>query len=150
MCRRCDYTGMLVNAGLTPLPNRLKILEVIGDSSSPLSAGEIHGILKRRNRINSVTVYRILGLLVKNRLVEKIISGDQSRRYGPAPNHYHRPHAHFFCRSCKSLKCLHPESLLLDIESLRKTFPGVIEHTQIRIDGICEKCLKKAHSNTAA
>ncbi len=143
MCRHCDYPGMLGNSGLESTPNRLNVLEVIGNNSCPLTAREIHDILKRHDDINAVTVYRILNLLVEKGLVERISSGDQSRRYGLAPNLHHRSHAHFYCRQCKRLECLHPESLQVDIESLKKTFHGVIENTQVRIDGICKNCLKR-------
>lgn len=142
MCRHCDYTDMLGNSGLESTPNRLNVLSVIGNNNCPLSAQEIHETLNRNNDINPVTVYRILNLLVEKGLVERISSGDLSQRYGLAPNHYHLPHAHFYCRQCKNLECLHPESLAVDIEPLRKTFPGVIENAQIRIDGICKNCLK--------
>ena len=143
MCRYCDYPVMLGNSGLEPTPNRLNVLEVIGNNTCPLSAQEIHDILKRRDDINPVTVYRILNLLVEKGLVEQLSAGDQSRRYGLAPNPHHLPHAHFYCRQCRNMECLDPQSLEVDIKPLKKTFPGVIENTQVRIDGICKTCLKR-------
>jgi Fur family ferric uptake transcriptional regulator len=75
MCRNCNYPEMLETANLSPTPNRVKILDLVGGSSHPLSAGDIFRILRRTNAINRVTVYRILDLLVENGLVERMSSG---------------------------------------------------------------------------
>ena len=143
LCHQCDYTSLIKRSGLAPTLNRLKVFEVIGNNNFPLSAQEIFITLKRTNDINRVTVYRILNLLVEKGLVERIISGDRSHRYGMAPNTNHQPHAHFYCKTCNRLECLNPNSLKLDIQSLKRTFPGNIESTQIRIDGVCKNCMKQ-------
>ena len=142
MCDQCNYVELLQLSGLESTSNRLKVFEVIGNNLSPLTAQEIFNALSRTEYINRVTVYRILNLLEENGLVERISSGDRSHRFGMAPNTHHRPHAHFFCKQCKNLECLNPESLQLDMALLERTFPGTIEGTQIRIDGVCKTCLK--------
>ena len=142
MCEKCNYVKLLETSGLEPTDNRLKVFEVIGNNTSPLNAQEIFTALNRTENINRVTVYRILNLLEENGLIERIASGDRSHRYGMAPNAHHRPHAHFFCRQCKNMECLNPESLQIDMALLERTFPGTIESTQIRIDGVCKMCMK--------
>ncbi|MDY6791442.1 MAG: Fur family transcriptional regulator [Thermodesulfobacteriota bacterium] len=143
MCYQCNYTHLLEKSGLGVTPNRLKVLEVIGNNNYPLKPGEIIDILSRNTDINRVTVYRILDLLVQKKLVDRISSGGRSFYYGLAPNEYHQPHPHFYCRKCGSMECLNPESLHLDIKPLNRTFPGVIDNIQVRLDGICKNCLKK-------
>ena len=142
MCYRCNYMSLLENRGLDYTPNRFRVLEIIGNSSSPLSVQEIHETLSRSRNLNRVTVYRILELLVEKQLVERISGGDRSFHYGLAPNANHPRHAHFYCRECGNIECLDPESLNLDMESLERTFPGLIEKTEVRLDGICKNCLK--------
>ena len=142
MCYQCNYANLLENSGLGSTPNRLKVLEVIGNNNYPLNAGEIIDILSRSTDINRVTVYRILDLLVEKKLIDRISSGGRSFHYGLAPNEHHQPHPHFYCRECGSMECLNPESLHLDIKPLNRTFPGLIDNVQVRLDGICKNCLK--------
>ncbi len=143
MCRNCNYTEMLQASGLSSTANRLKIIEIVGNSDNPLRAQEIHDTLRQTGAINRVTVYRILDLLVERGLIEKMSSGDRSFHFGLAPNENHRPHPHFYCRRCGSLKCLQPESFPVDLQALQKSHPGRIEAVEIRVDGICMRCLHR-------
>ena len=140
MCHRCDYEGLLEHSGLGHTVNRLRVLEIIGNRSHPLSAQEIIEELNKTQEVNRVTVYRILELLVKKRLVERISAGDRSFRYGLAPNSNHQPHSHFYCLECGEMECLSPDQISLDIQPLNRSFLGMIERVEIRFDGICEDC----------
>ena len=142
MCYQCDYALLLENSGLSSTPNRLKVLEVIGNNNYPLNPREIIDLLSRTTNINRVMVYRILDLLVEKKLIDPINSGGRSFHYGLAPNEHHQPHPHFYCRKCGSMECLNPESLHLDINPLNRTFPGLIDNVQVCLDGICKNCLK--------
>ena len=148
MCELCDYSGFLAEAGLEGTPNRLLVFQVIGGSERPLSAQEILAEVNRSRDVNKVTVYRILELLVENRLVDRISSGDRSFRYGLAPNENHQPHPHFFCVNCGRMQCLSPDALSLDMESIRNSVPGSVNGVQIRLDGCCSECLKKQYLKT--
>lgn len=130
-------------ADLEATPNRVHVLEVVGENSFPLSASDIYTILERSSTINRVTVYRILDLLVERGVVERISTGGRAFYYGLAPNDNHKPHPHFYCKNCGQMDCLSPESLVVDTESLWKTFPGRIDKVEVRIDGICKNCEKR-------
>jgi Fur family ferric uptake transcriptional regulator len=142
MCRQCNYPRLLERTGLNATSNRLKVLEVIGANSSPLSAGEIFTTLSRSTAINRVTVYRILDLLVEKGIVDRISGGGRAFFYGLAPNENHRSHPHFYCKYCGNMECLDPESLVLDTAPLHRTYPGRIEHVEIRVEGVCKTCCK--------
>jgi Fur family ferric uptake transcriptional regulator len=142
VCQRCDYPELLKRSDLDPLPNRLMILEIIGNSPSPLSPQEIFEILQRSRHMNKVTLYRILDLLVEKGLIQRISAGDRSFRYGIAPNQNHPQHPHFYCHECGNMECLAPEALNVDTGALRKTYPALIQKVEIRLDGICRHCLK--------
>ena len=144
MCSNCDYRGLLESAGLEPTPNRLRILEIIGNNRFPLSAADILSTVERSHSINRVTVYRILELLVDHKLAERLSAGGRAAHYGLAPNDNHAPHHHFFCTRCGRMDCLNPGSIDLSSESLRKTFSGQIERIEIRVDGVCRNCLNSA------
>ncbi len=144
MCHQCDYTNLLEASGLASTPKRLQVLEVIGSNNSPLSAQQIFDTLQRNNNINRVTVYRILDLLVERELVDRINGGGRSFVYGLAPNDNHPAHPHFYCKNCGNLECLNPQSLNVDVQSMQRTFPGLIENVEVRVDGVCKNCLQKA------
>jgi len=140
MCHQCNYEELLSNANLRATNNRIRVLEVVGNNTFPLSAKDIFNTLERSSSINRVTVYRILDLLVDQGVVERISTGGRAFYYGLAPNKYHEPHPHFYCTTCGQMDCLNPESLTVDMETLLKTFPGQIEKVEVRIDGICKNC----------
>ena len=143
MCLKCDYEELLSGANLEATTNRVRVLEVVGNNRFPLSTDDIYKILKRSSTINRVTVYRILDLLVEHGLVERISTGGRAFYYGLAPNDYHKPHPHFYCKNCGQMDCLNPESIVVDTEPLWKTYPGRIDKVEIRIDGICKNCDKR-------
>ena len=78
MCSQCNYPQLLKTTGLGSTPNRLRVMEIIGNNNCPLSAREIYNTLNRTQGINRVTVYRILDLLVENDLIERIIATQKS------------------------------------------------------------------------
>ena len=143
MCQHCDYSKFLEASGLGHTPNRQRVLEVIGNNSSPLSAQQIFDTLSRCDNINRVTVYRILELLVDKGLVERINGGGRSYVYGLAPNENHPAHPHFYCKSCGNLECLNPQSLNVDLQHMQRTFAGLIENVEVRVDGVCKNCLNR-------
>lgn len=143
MCQHCDYSSFLQASGLGYTANRHRVLEVIGNNSSPLSAQQIFDTLSRTVNINRVTVYRILDLLVDKGLVDRINGGGRSFVYGLAPNENHPAHPHFFCRSCGHLECLNPQSLNVDLQPMQRTFAGLIKNIEVRVDGVCKNCLAR-------
>jgi hypothetical protein len=83
MCQRCNYAGLLDSVGLDPTPGRVRVLEVVGNNSAPVSAQDIFATVSRSANINRVTVYRILDVLVEKGLVERLSGGRRSLVYGP-------------------------------------------------------------------
>jgi Fur family ferric uptake transcriptional regulator len=143
MCQRCNYAELLDAVGLDPTPGRLRVLEVIGNNSSPVSAQDIFATVSRTAAINRVTVYRILDVLVEKGMVARLSGGGRSLVYGLAPSENHPAHPHFHCRSCGVLQCLQPGSLNVDLKGIERSFAGEITGVEVRVDGICRDCLKK-------
>ncbi len=144
MCHQCDYASILEKSDLPPTPNRLKILEIVGNNTGPLSAQDIFETMSRTDDINRVTVYRILDLLVEKGVIDRIRGGGRSFYYGLAPNENHPSHPHFYCRQCGNLECLNPDGLRLNTDDIERTFAGVIEKVEVRLDGICKTCLRNS------
>ena len=143
MCHKCNYSHMLEDSNLGITKNRLRVLEIIGNNNYPLSAEDIFNTAERNQKINRVTVYRVLNLLVEHTLIDRYSSGGRSFFYGLSSNENHRSHPHFYCRICGQMECLNPESLQIDMVNLEKTFPGQIDKVEIRVDGICKSCKKQ-------
>jgi Fur family ferric uptake transcriptional regulator len=143
MCSRCNYSELIERSGLDPTPNRVRVLETIGNSDSPVSAGDIVAAARRTAGINRVTVYRILDLLVGRGLAARMVGGGRSLVYGMAPSENHPAHPHFHCRNCGTMQCLQPGSLQVDLRDIERSFPGEIRGVEIRLSGICRNCLKK-------
>jgi Fur family ferric uptake transcriptional regulator len=146
VCIRCNYTELLEGRDLEPIPNRVRVLEVIGGNPSPLSAQDIYATLNRTADINRVTVYRILDLLVEKGLVERLSSGGRSQLYGMAPNPNHPAHPHFHCRRCGHLQCLQPGSLTVDLSGVERSFSGEVHAVEVRLEGVCRSCLRLSGS----
>lgn len=146
MCSQCDYVDLLESSGLNPVSNRVRVIEIIGDSSSPLSAQEILAIFRRTQDINRVTLYRILDLLVKYGLLERMSAGDRSFRYGLAETPNHPRHPHFYCTRCGRMECLEPRNLDLDMAALAESLSSEIQRVEVRLDGICKDCLNRSCS----
>lgn len=143
MCHHCNYEKLLSDAKLNATDNRMRVIEIIGNNSFPLSAKDIFSTLDRSSSINRVTVYRILDLLVDHGVVDRLSTGGRAFYYGLAPNSHHQSHPHFYCMNCGQMDCLSSESLTVDLEAFKKTFPGHIEKVEVRIDGICKNCGNK-------
>jgi Fur family ferric uptake transcriptional regulator len=142
MCHQCDYSDLLKARELGITRNRLRVLEIIGSNNFPLSDGDIYKTLERNASINRVTVYRVLDLLVDRGLVQRLSGGGRSFVYGLAPSEHHPAHPHFYCKSCGHMECLNPQSLNVDTEPILRTFPGLIQSVEVRVDGVCKTCLK--------
>jgi Fur family ferric uptake transcriptional regulator len=143
MCQRCNYSQLLDLRGIDPTPNRLRIIEVIGNNSSPIGAREILAVLRSKTQINRVTVYRILDLLVKNGVVQQISGWGKGLFYGMAASENHPAHPHFHCNSCGTLQCMQPVSLQVNIKNIDRSFVGEISGMEVRLSGICRNCLSK-------
>lgn len=142
MCNQCNYYDLLGASNLGITENRLRVLEIIGNNSFPLSVDDIYQTLERNSTINRVTVYRILDLLVENGLVDRLSTAGRAFYYGLAPNKHHRGHPHFYCKKCGQMNCLTPESIAIDSMPLEKIFPGQIDKVEVRVDGICKNCIR--------
>lgn len=134
---------MLETTGLEATTNRLQVLQTLGESSSPLTAAHILKKVEQHHPINKVTVYRILDILVEKNLLERLSTGTRTTYFGMAPNKHHAPHPHFFCTVCGRIKCLSSESIHIDTTRLSVTSHAQIQRIEVRIEGICERCLAR-------
>lgn len=143
MCTGCDYENLLINAGLKPNKNRIRILSEIGSGKRPLTASEIIESIRKEGKIDKATVYRNLDLLVGSGLLQKLGSPDgRSFFFGLPPSRLHPAHPHFFCRMCGRAECLSPSIFSPESEEkIASMVPGITESVQISVAGVCAECL---------
>lgn len=91
------------------------------------------------DKLNRVTLYRILDLLVEHGVATRHNAGERAFRYclggGPAG------HAHFTCARCGVTQCLDSAALSASLDAMIARMPMRVETAELRFGGVCEGCL---------
>ena len=132
----------LLEAGLEITEHRLRVLMAVGNTHHPSSAPEILEIISGRKDINRVTVYRILDLLVKHEVLNRLGLGEKPQRSCLRSEHEDE-HPHFHCTRCDCYICLDQHDLPLARRALER-LPLDVRHVDIRLEGVCPACREKA------
>lgn len=132
----------LREAGLEITDHRLRVLMAVGNTAHPSSAPEILKKVSNRQDINRVTVYRILDLLVKHEVLNRLGLGEKPRRFCLRSDQEDE-HPHFHCTRCDCYICLDIHDLPLDRRAIER-LSLVVSHIDIRLDGICPACRAKS------
>lgn len=124
--------------GLKQTKVRIAILELLQIEKKPLSAGDILKLLSAKYlRPDQVTVYRILDILNKKKLVKKVYSPQSAvTKYELATGDHH----HFTCDSCGAIvdiKNCNVDDLVSDIKKKEHVF--IKGHT-LEFFGLCGRC----------
>ncbi len=121
--------------GLKITAPRREILKIL--SSNPLSAQEVHQLLKEKGfNVDLVTVYRTLELFDNLKLVRKTQFEDKVTRFElPSDSHHH----HLVC-----VKCGLVEEVKVDeskfVRKIEKTSDFKVERHSLEFFGFCKKC----------
>jgi Fur family ferric uptake transcriptional regulator len=124
---------------LKKTPARLAISEFLSNSSTPVDVEEIIQHLRAQDLdTNKVTVYRILDLLFKNQVIDRVEFGEGKYRYELKKNHHH----HLICTSCGKIQDV--EGNL--VENLEKKIQEdknfQVQSHSLEFFGICSNCQK--------
>lgn len=137
--KQCET--ILDEVSLRKTKPRIAVISVLLDADKPLTQEMITHRLKE-NKPNKVTIYRMLESVVEKGIVHKAYVGKRQWHYELANNcSEHQCHPHFTCSRCKRTSCL----TRLKIPMAKSPFEGfVIEHQQVRLEGLCPNCAKKS------
>lgn len=128
---------MLKAAELYCTKCRVAILKVLIKADKPLSQDQIARRLGK-NRLNKVTVYRILESFCQAGLVHRAFIQKRAVHFELANRCSEiRCHPHFICKSCGVTNCLVDLSVPI-VKGLQKGF--VIHRQQVRLEGLCPAC----------
>lgn len=129
----------LDKAGLRVTKQRQILFEVLSEEENPMSAEQIHYILKSREvEINLSTVYRGLEQFVGKGLVLKTTLSDEAKSLYSMNKHEH--YHHLVCCKCKEIILIHGcpvESYIMDVGN---RYGYQIEGHKLEIYGLCPTC----------
>lgn len=138
-----DAEGMLRRAGIRPTMVRTAVVECTAAKGEAVPAVEILAALREERKVDKVTLYRTLDLLVERGVLLKSEAGDRSFRYCLSGNE-NRHHCHFHCRKCGRSYCIPEEPQHLCAHSRSASLPGTLECVEVRLDGVCKGCCGEA------
>jgi len=131
--------AFLEKAGVRPTLNRILVLSAVAESTSPLTATEIYAGLLKEQRINRVTVYRILDLLSEKGVINRISTGERSNHFCMG-----RGHGHFHCTSCGKVSCILDSALGIDEASVARALGMTVSSVDLQVEGLCADCRKSS------
>jgi Fur family ferric uptake transcriptional regulator len=132
-----DAEAAIRRTGARVTMARVQVLALLLREKQPLTHLQIAGRLRRAYGIDRVTIYRVLGWLMKNGLANRVAVGDRAWRFDAIdPAHGHR-HAHFQCGECGTVTCLEDVGQPPKMKLPEGYLPSEIELT---IKGLCAVC----------
>lgn len=120
---------------------REEIIKVVKESHDHKTAEEIYMIVKAKDpAVSRSTVYRNLGMLVENNIIDKI-----SMLVGPDRYDYiKKPHNHAICIKCGKVFDFEYDFEYEKIKEIVAKQTGIeISNKGIALEGICDSCKNK-------
>ena len=122
-----DFKKILQNAKLKNTAPRMLVLKKLSDLKQPLTIQDLHKKIGK-NKIDLVTLYRIITLFEKNQLVRRVDLRKEAIYYEFNHGHHH----HLVCTDCgvvEDFKMCDMNSLTKKIISQASNFKKIKEHS---------------------
>jgi len=136
-----EHSKMLLkNQGYRLTEARCGVLKVIDESMLPLNAyGAAEAVRANGNAVDTVTVYRILEVLEKLKLVHQVRGGYMACRDFECLNS-EQCHHQFVCEQCKTVKEIHISDADF-LGEINKKFPDLnFQSHYFEFSGLCGTC----------
>lgn len=132
-----NLENKLAQHGIRPTAMRLLILKYLETQSAATDLSELEGAFDHADR---VTIYRTLKTFEGKGLIHKIVEDNEEAKYALCfencyEHHHHDLHAHFKCKSCHEIFCLHNPVNLTAIPS-----GFSVDNVNMVAYGICPRC----------
>lgn len=135
-----DITGLLLEHGVRPTPNRILIARALAGAGRPLSIMELEDLLPSIDKSN---IFRSVMAFKQGRMLHLIEDGGDSVRYELCHCHHDGEdsdmHAHFYCELCHKTYCL--ENIPIPETCLPRGFE--MRSANFVIKGVCPECASK-------
>jgi len=132
----------LKRTGLQKTAQRLAVLDIFARAEHPLTASDVFQRVSERQKVNRVTVYRILSSYTSKGIIREFESKRGIHYYEWIEPGIH-PHPHFNCRGCGVVICLAADTAVWAQIANRPDF----EIESISISGLCDLCRRKNEGN---
>ncbi|MDA1316607.1 MAG: Fur family transcriptional regulator [bacterium] len=129
-------TRLPLNTRITP--SRKAMIDIFASTDHPLSAVQMHKLLKRLNiNANITTVYRELEFLLNHTVIHKIdISGATTYYESSEGDHHH----HAICTSCGNIQDVTISDEEAFLTNVRKPHDFTIKRHSVEFYGHCGTC----------
>lgn len=142
MNNKPNFSNLLKCKGLKVTKHRNSVLEVIIDSTRPVTAEDIYIILKQKDiSINLSSIYRILDTLVANSLINKFIFEENNKTCYEMNDMQHKHY--LICNSCKKIVPISGCPLHAYESELENSLGFTITNHKLEIYGYCKECKDK-------
>lgn len=112
------------------------IYKVLKESKKHLTAEELHKLVKKQDRnIGLGTVYRNLGILADQGMIQKLTLTDKALYEADD-----RPHHHLICKYCGSIKNVYSPANFKCVTCLSFVRDFTVDEAYINAYGRCSKC----------
>lgn len=129
-----DKQKLLQEKGLKTTTARVALLDFLEQEGSPLDVVTI--VEKLHQQADQATVYRILDILTKKDLVNRLEFGEGKYRYEIQKNHHH----HLICTNCGTISDV-PGDFLGKFEKEIKDKKGfLVKSHLLEFFGLCRSC----------
>lgn len=141
-----NFVKKISNAGLKNTKYRVKIIQMISESKSLLSAQDIYqSLIKGKNNINLSTVYRTLDKLVETKIINRINFEKENQSLYEYNNNLH--HHFLICKSCNKVIPIYSCPLENYEKKIENNYNFEILEHHVEFYGLCENCKEKLQKN---
>ena len=128
---------MIRNRGERATSARVHVLATLLAEQRAVAHHEIEERVRRKQKLNRVTLYRVLEWLQEKWLAHRVVSADRIWLFRANLDAHPHPHAHFECTRCTTVICLDDMKAEYD----RSLPPGYRSHEiELRVKGLCAEC----------
>jgi Fur family ferric uptake transcriptional regulator len=128
---------MIRSRGERSTSGRVYILAALLAERRALTHHEIEERVGRTQRLDRVTLYRVLEWLNEKRFVHRVVSADRIWRFRSNLHTHPYPHAHFECTRCTAVICLEDMKAEYD-RPLPVGYRS--QEVDLRVKGLCAEC----------
>jgi len=140
------YKEALKHKGLKNTKHRNSILQLLEESSQPLTADQIYLALSNQKiSINLSTIYRVLKTLVENGLIIKTSTVSDNKTLFELNSFEHKHH--LVCMKCKKITMVDECPFEEYEKKLKEKMGYTILGHKLEIYGVCKSCQEKAEDN---
>jgi Fur family ferric uptake transcriptional regulator len=126
-------------SNLKATPARVGVMKFLESVGNPADAETILRDLNKEGiNADPATIYRILDILYKKGLIQKIELGEGKYRYEKSENHHH----HLICTNCGKIEDIEGDFVSNLENKIREKNGFLVKSHSLEFFGLCKNCQK--------